>query len=550
MIRKHRENKPLPSIAVTTPPTKTVYELGEALDLRGLIITATYNDGTTTTVTAGYTTDGFNSATDGTKTITVTYGGKMATFTVTIQALETAFTSIASFATWLGAQPANTAATSYTVKLNLSDLGSYNESVGNVLLANTTKYVKLDLSDSTFINLRADAFSDCPNLISVILPDSVIVIEQSSWGTGSFSRCTNLTSVTMGSNITRIGHNAFSDCTSLASITIPDSVIEIGAYVFNGCTSLTNITIPNSVTAIGKFSFFGTAWLNNQPDGVVYAGKVVCGYKGVMPVNTSITLLDGTKGIAASAFSDCTNLISITIPGSVTSIWEDTFYGCTSLANVTIGNGVTSLGFRSFSGCTSLISITIPSGVTNIWDNTFENCTSLQNVIIPNSVTSIGVSAFSGCNSLQSVTIPDSVISIGLNSFSGCSSLTGITISGSVTSIGHGAFSGCTSLTSIIIPDSVTSIGRYAFDDCTSLQSVIIGKGVTTIWIGAFSDCTSLTSVTFATNSNITSFGLEAFPEGSNGYGGDNLRNAYLAASPKAGTYTRASGGSTWTKVN
>jgi len=64
----------------------------------------------------------------------------------------------------------------------------------------------------------------------------------------------------------------------------------------------------------------------------------------------------------------------------------------------------------------------------------------------------------------------------------------------------------------------------------------------------AFSGCTKLTSVTFSTGSNITIsyFGSSAFPEGSNGQGGYNLRTAYFAGG--AGTYTRDNGGSIWTK--
>ena len=40
------------------------------------------------------------------------------------------------------------------------------------------------------------------------------------------------------------------------------------------CSSLTSVTIPNSVTTIGNSAFEGTVWYNNQPDGLVYAGKV------------------------------------------------------------------------------------------------------------------------------------------------------------------------------------------------------------------------------------------------------------------------------------
>jgi len=54
-----------------------------------------------------------------------------------------------------------------------------------------------------------------------------------------------------------------------------------------------------------------------------------------MPANTSITLLDGIKGIANNAFYDCTNLTSVTIPDSVTSIGDRAFSGCTGLTSVT-----------------------------------------------------------------------------------------------------------------------------------------------------------------------------------------------------------------------
>jgi len=75
--------KTLQSIAVTTPPTKIQYNLNETLDTAGMVVTATYSDDTTEAVT-GYTTSGFSSTTPGDKTVTVSYGGKTATFTVTV----------------------------------------------------------------------------------------------------------------------------------------------------------------------------------------------------------------------------------------------------------------------------------------------------------------------------------------------------------------------------------------------------------------------------------------------------------------------------------
>ncbi len=72
----------LTSISVTKAPDKVVYTVGEELDLTGMIVTAAYSDNSTETVT-DYTVSGYTS-TVGTKTVTVTYNGKTATFTVTV----------------------------------------------------------------------------------------------------------------------------------------------------------------------------------------------------------------------------------------------------------------------------------------------------------------------------------------------------------------------------------------------------------------------------------------------------------------------------------
>ena len=212
---------------------------------------------------------------------------------------------------------------------------------------------------------------------------------------------------------------------------------EVPPRLFEGCKNLTLISIPNSVSIIGSYAFNGTAWYENQSDGLVYIGKMLYAYKGEMPTSSSVTIKEGTVGIACSAFEKCTNLVSIKIPNSVTTIG-----GISSWPNVEYG-GV-------FWECSNLTSITIPSSVTFIGSSTFNGCSSLTSITIPNSVTYIGNQAFDGCKGLTSITIPNSVTSIGSNAFSGCSGLTSITIPNSVTFIGYDVFWGCGGLTSII----------------------------------------------------------------------------------------------------
>ena len=75
--------KTLTSIKVTTLPNKIIYVEGQNFDPTGMIVTAYYDNDTSEVVT-GYTYEGYDS-TVGTKTITVSFGGKTATFTVEVK---------------------------------------------------------------------------------------------------------------------------------------------------------------------------------------------------------------------------------------------------------------------------------------------------------------------------------------------------------------------------------------------------------------------------------------------------------------------------------
>ena len=61
----------------------------------------------------------------------------------------------------------------------------------------------------------------------------------------TFSRCTGITSVTIGNSVTSIGGSAFYNCKSLTSITIPNSVTRIGRAAFNGCAGITSVKVES-----------------------------------------------------------------------------------------------------------------------------------------------------------------------------------------------------------------------------------------------------------------------------------------------------------------
>ena len=163
----------------------------------------------------------------------------------------------------------------------------------------------------------------------------------------------------------------FADNESIKSVVIEDGVTFIGRAAFYGCSQLASIELADSFTRIGGRAFEGTSWLDSQPDGVVYAGKVAYTYKGDMPENTQITLRNGTQGIAEAAFADQTNLISVTIPYGVKMIDEWAFYKCTSLLRVKLPRTITHIGPYSFHYCP--IQYTIFGGTQEEFEEIREN---------------------------------------------------------------------------------------------------------------------------------------------------------------------------------
>ena len=226
-------------------------------------------------------------------------------------------------------------------------------------------------------------------------------------------------------------------------------------YAFSGCANLSSIVLPNSIVAIN----------------------------GCSGNNTYIDIGDGEERYSYySPFQD-TNLTSITIPNSVTSIGYNTFYNCYRLTSVTIPNSVTSIGYSAFQSCGGLTSVTVPNSVTSIGNRAFANCNGLTSIVVDSG--NIIYDSRNNCNA---------IIETATNTLlSGCKNTI---IPNSVTSIGYGAFSGCLGLTSVNIPNSVTTININAFSSCQGLTSVTIGNSVTSISGGAFTNCIGLNTIT------------------------------------------------------
>ena len=451
--------------------------------------------------------------------------------------------------------------------------------IGENAFAGQTKLNHFSYGENTVIaKIGAGAFQSNSTLAKITIPKTVTSI-----GAGAFANCKNVTSVTIvgGETEISIGANAFQNCTQLRTVSLPKTVSNFNSAAFTGCINLRTIDIDDENPYI--YSDENGVLYNEEKTTLLFypKGLIVENEGKVENLLTTLTTLD------ASIFESNTDLVSIKLPASVTTIGANAFKGCTKLTSVTFGggtaaaalsiganafNGCTKLAYgetgiilpeytktigeSAFSGCTSFTSLTIPAGVTSIGKTAFKG-TAITNLTIPTGVTSIGAGAFENCKSLASVTVTagsatltlgDKTASTGV--FKGCTALASVDLGNRVTLIGNYTFSGCTKaggitftnlgnvnyignnafasvkITEFTIPENVTHIGNSAFSG-TSLTSVIIPSKVTTIGDSAFYNV-PLTGITIPTN--VISLGKGAF-------------SASAAANGKLESITFAEGG-------
>ena len=139
---------------------------------------------------------------------------------------------------------------------------------------------------------------------------------------------------------------------------------------------------------------------------VTYRASSTESYRGDVVIPGSFTH-DGrpcvVTGIGKSAFDNCSNLISVTIPNTVKFINDFAFQRTTSLRSIVIPNSVTHLGRCAF-WRSGLVSAVIGDAVPFINDYCFQYCYSLTDVVIGASVERLNIKAFYDCYNLLSVT--------------------------------------------------------------------------------------------------------------------------------------------------
>ncbi|MBR4319537.1 MAG: leucine-rich repeat protein [Oscillospiraceae bacterium] len=168
------------------------------------------------------------------------------------------------------------------------------------------------------------------------------------------------------------------------------------------------------------------------------------------------------------------NLVSVSIPDTVTRIGTDVFYECPKLETVHIPDSVTTIQGGAFRDCPNLLELDIPASVTQIGACAFENTGWMNARLEESPLVTVNHILINGRTCTENPVLSEDIHIISQNAFAGNQEITSVEFSNQVTEIKRHAFEQCSNLKEIVLPESVTSIEYDAFRECTNLESITI----------------------------------------------------------------------------
>jgi len=361
----------------------------------------------------------------------------------------------------------------------------------------------------------------------------------------------NITCISVGSDVTRIGSSAFQATSTNSSnfiINIPNTAINIDASALNS-TRLTSIYVaPSNI----NYSSLDGVLFNKIADTLIQypVGNTQTSYTVPNTLPNNVTSI-----VAANAFQGAINLTSITIPASIKTIGTNAFTG-SGIKNVVFDSSgnlyanfpIYKIGlnnsFYGVNGVTISVAtiftfqnlttqpIDIPINLT--WDkyysNVLQNFSDITSVSVGSRVTTISQNAFASppttpqtMSSLTSINIPYLVTDISLSVFWSIPALKTITVdpdNNTIYSSLDGVLfnqdqsvlmaypAGNNRISYNTIPKTVTTIKDYAFKQASNLTSLTIPSTVNTLGSYIVSNAYKLTTIEIGScSSQLTSIG-------------------------------------------
>ena len=189
-----------------------------------------------------------------------------------------------------------------------------------------------------------------------------------------------------GKPVVSIAREFITNNSTLKEVVLPETLKYIGVNAFYGCTALEKINIPASVATIDERAFGGCKSLKTVTAGTGYKYTGGALYKGTTlvscPNGTNVSVISGTKEIAAGAFSFNDMLSSVELPSTIEKIGEGAFAQCRNLKSVNIGSTrIKTIPSYAFA-YNSAVYFMIPDSVTEIKPHAFEPYTKGSEVLL------------------------------------------------------------------------------------------------------------------------------------------------------------------------
>ena len=434
------------SLTIATKPTKTNYYVGDTLNTAGLTLKAAYNNGTTQTITGGFTCTPTALSTAGAQTVTVNYGGKTATFAVNVQDVTLSGIAIAS----------NPSKTSYYVGDTLDTTGlkltaTYNNGTTQTITSGftcTPTALSTAGVQTVTVNYGGKTATFTVNVQDVTLSGIAIASNptKTSYFVGDTLDTTGLKLTATYSNGTTQTITGGFTCTPTALSTAGVQTVTVN---YGGKTATFTVSVELPVLPFVTLTFDptdGVLDLADTPEKTVYPGEAY----GRLPEPTADGMVflgwytESGKRITSLTTCDLTGDATVSARWALASAegWSfDEATGTLTLDGSGAMKEYTSAAEAPwYSYRDSIAHLVVKSGVTSLSSYAFVGCQNLEDITLPDTLQTIGTMTFYGCDRLNNVTIPASVRTIGSYAFADALSLSRITFAGDAPEFGTGVF--------------------------------------------------------------------------------------------------------------
>ena len=292
-------------------------------------------------------------------------------------------------------------------------------SIGEEAFKECSSLTTINLPNS-ITTIGANAFNGTKLTGPLNIPSSLV-----SLGDNAFHGCGGITgTLVFPAAMENISTNVFAGCSGIEEIILPRGVLTIGAGAFNNCSGVQRLWLTNSIQSIGANAFNGMKNLKKVyfsgtilewETGIQWADK---GYQMGVAITTNEEIASGSCGEALTWSLSTAGDLTVSGTGDMADFaatgapWAEYRE---QIKLVIVRQGVTSIGSSAFQDCKNLETVSLPGSLTALGKAAFLRCGELTNVKLPASLKSVGEDCFTGCEKLELLNltgVPDEIMEL------------------------------------------------------------------------------------------------------------------------------------------